>query len=135
MDPLLVEREALRLEKRAFVPIELKPFEGLSDRFDRLGGRSFSVCILDPEDELATVMAGKEVVKEGGARSSNVEISSGAGSKTRADYCHIFTLTGSRQKSQRRLPSQKKALDMLKYLVDNVDTFFAVTPEIREKEQ
>jgi hypothetical protein len=57
---------------RTFVPVEAQPTQSIEDDLHRLLGVAGLVGVFNPEDKLASVMARKEPVEEGGASASNV---------------------------------------------------------------
>src|SRR3990167_7043183 len=102
LDLLFVKRVSLGLIEWALVPVELQPFQGLQDRFDRFGRRSFAVGILDAEDKLAAMVAGEKIVEQSRARTSNVEVPGGAGGESSAHGCHHCKVTRRCSHSQQR---------------------------------
>ena len=100
LDPPLVKLAPLGLEirpavafagpgripgQRSLIPREAEPAQSLEDDFDRFLRVASGVGVLDPEDELAADMAGKEPVEQGGAGAANMEETRGTGSETDAD--------------------------------------------------
>ena len=65
---------ALELEYRVAVPVEPEPLHARQDRVDRGLGGAGAVGILDPQQELAAVVAGVEQVEQRGARAAEVEV-------------------------------------------------------------
>ena len=68
-----VARPELRLVIFVPVPIEAEPAHPVEDRVDRLLGRARLVGVLDPQQELAAVVAGEQPVEQGGARAADVQ--------------------------------------------------------------
>jgi hypothetical protein len=99
------------LEEWALVPVELQPFQGLQDRFDRFGRRSLPVGILDAEDKLAPMVAGKKVVEQSRACTSDVEVPGRAGSETGPNGGHERKLTGSGEGVNGTLPKVRPKPD------------------------
>ena len=64
MRDLGVARPELRLVIFVAVPIEPEPAHPVEDRVDRLLGRAGLVGVLDPQQELAAVVAGKQPVEQ-----------------------------------------------------------------------
>ena len=104
-DPALVKLAALALKvrtalplagpggvgiDRAFIPFEAKPAQSVENHIHRLLRIAGHVGILDAQDECAARMARIEPVKQGGARSSNVEEPRGAWSKTNPNFHGII---------------------------------------------
>ena len=56
------------------VPIKTKPFEGPKNDVDEFWTRAFGIGVFDPENELATLLTGKEPVEKGGSGTANMEI-------------------------------------------------------------
>jgi len=83
-----VDLDALCLKKGALIPFQLEPFHSVQNGFDGIFRRSKYVCILNPEDELTTVMPRKEPVEEGRACAADVKIAGGAGRETGDDRLH-----------------------------------------------
>ncbi len=73
----LVEVEALRLEKRALVPIEAKPAHAFENALDHGFRGAIDVSILNAQDECPTGVAGKKPVEEGCARPAYVQVAGG----------------------------------------------------------
>src|SRR5262249_7625609 len=79
---LLVEVQPLRLEvggrgallARALVPVHPQPGEAVEDGLHGLGGGALLVRVLDAQDEDAAVALRMEVVEEGGAGATDVEV-------------------------------------------------------------
>jgi len=125
LDLLFVKRVSLGLVEWALVPVELQPFQGLQDRFDRFGRRSFAVGILDAEDKLAAMVAGEKIVEQSRARTSNVEVPGRTGSKSSADGCHHCKVTRRCSHSQQRSAPPEASLK-----IDAIESGYAV-PLIR----
>jgi hypothetical protein len=62
---------------RAFVPIETEPVQAVEDDLVRLGGVAFLIGVLNAEDELAAVFAGKKPVEESGAGATDMKKAGG----------------------------------------------------------
>src|SRR5262249_46375682 len=83
-DSGLVARQFLRLVIRsvrpsdlcAFVPVQAHPAEAVQDGPQRLGDVALLVSVVNTQDKLAAMAAGKEPVKQGGAYTANVQIPS-----------------------------------------------------------
>ncbi len=73
----LVQRGALRLIERAFIPIDAEPAKAVDDALDEFGLVALGVGILDAQDHGAALMASEEPVEESGARAAYVEIAGG----------------------------------------------------------
>ena len=93
VDIFLVDVAAFALAVRAFVATESHPFvkvdaepaEGLDDVFLCTGHKAVGVGVFDAENEFAAVLAGKEVVIECCAHSTDVERAGGRGCETHAN--------------------------------------------------
>ncbi len=72
----LVQRGALRLIKRAFIPIDAEPVKAVDDALDEFRLVALGVSILDAQDHGATLMASKKPVEQSGARAADVQIAS-----------------------------------------------------------
>ena len=70
---LRVALGALALEDRPLVPVELQPAQRAEDLLDVLRRGALSIGVLDPEDQLATLVAGKQPVEQSGARTADVQ--------------------------------------------------------------
>jgi len=76
--------EALRLEERSLVPVDLEPAQRADDFVDpRLGG-ALPVGILDAKDESPAVVARVEVAEQSGAHAAHVERAGRAWSEARS---------------------------------------------------
>ena len=64
---------ARELEDGVAVPIEPEPAHPVEDRVDRRLGRARAVGILDPQQELAAVMAREQPVEQRGARAADMQ--------------------------------------------------------------
>ena len=71
----------------AFVPVHPHPAEAVEDLLDGLLDVALLVGVVDPEDELAAVVAGEEPVEEGRPDPPDVEEAGRAGGEPRA-YAH-----------------------------------------------
>ena len=80
----LVEIEALRLIERALVPVEAQPAHAFEDALDHGFRGALEVGILNAQDEGSAGVAREEPVEEGGACSTDVEITGRGGGKTDA---------------------------------------------------
>jgi len=85
---LTIDFQPLSLKKGPLIPGQLKPFHSIQDGLDGLIGGSHHIRILDPQNELAPVVPGKEPVEKGGARSPDVEKARRAGGKPGDDRFH-----------------------------------------------
>src|SRR4029077_20539495 len=74
----------LRLEERAFVPIDAEPFEALEDAVHEFGLIALHVRILDTQDQSAAFAAGGEPVEKCRAGATDVKIAGGRGGETDA---------------------------------------------------
>src|SRR5439155_25894449 len=70
----------------AFVPIEAKPVESVTNRRHCFLDVACLVGVFDAQNEFAAVMPGKKPVEKRSARSANVQITGGRGGKTDADF-------------------------------------------------
>jgi hypothetical protein len=85
LSELTIAVEALALEKGALIRIKTKPVHALQDDFRRGLGGAFLVGILYPEDKLTTLSSGLEPGVECGTDTTNMEVASGARSKSGTD--------------------------------------------------
>jgi hypothetical protein len=76
LDGLMVETHAIGLEERSLIPGDVEPAETLKDVLGVFRPRSLYICILNPQNKLATMMASIEPVKDSGASGTNMQISS-----------------------------------------------------------
>ena len=60
-----------------------EPRHSIKYRLHCFGGRSRNVCVFDPQDKLAAVMAGEKPVEQSGAGATNMEETGRRGRKTR----------------------------------------------------
>ena len=81
-----------RLEYRFVVPVETEPVETFENRIDRFLGRARLVCILDPEQGLAAMMAGKQPVEHRGPGSADVQEPCRRGREAGNDSICLFRL-------------------------------------------
>ena len=70
----------------AFIPIDAQPLEAVQDGGEGFGDVTGLVGVVDPQDELAAVLAGEEPVEQGGANAADVQVTGGAGSESGADH-------------------------------------------------
>jgi len=75
----------------AFVKIKPELVQGIDQVLDRPLDESGAVRILDAQDEFSPGAAGEKVVVEGGAQSTDMQITRGAGCETYADVCHVLS--------------------------------------------
>ncbi len=93
VDVLAVDRLTLGLAVRAvgagllgaFVPVELHLAQRAQDLGDGLVGRARRVGVFDAQDEVAAVLAGEDVVVQGGARPAQVKVAGGRRCKADAN--------------------------------------------------
>ena len=93
LDGRLIAVQPLRLivrgerpaDSRPFVPVDAQPLQPVEDRLQRLFDVPLLIGVVDPQDELPSVLPGEEPIEQGGADSADVQVSGGAGSKTGAD--------------------------------------------------
>ena len=71
------------LRNRIAIPIEPEPRQAVHDGADRVLGGTGAVGILDPEQEFAAVVAGKEPIEERGAGAADMQIAGWGWCKTR----------------------------------------------------
>ena len=64
---------ALVLAHRPLVPVQLEPAQRVEDLLDVLGRRALAVGVLDPQHQLAPLVAGLEPVVQCRPRSADVE--------------------------------------------------------------
>jgi len=76
------------LHDRRLVPVEPQPLEALLDQGLAALLEAYPVGILDPEQELAAVLPGEQVVEEGGAGASEMERPGWAGRVAVANVWH-----------------------------------------------
>jgi hypothetical protein len=79
---LTVNGHPLSLAKRAFIPIEPEPFHAIDDDLDGFVGGSGLVCVLDPEDELSSMVPGEQPIEESRPYASDMQGSGGTRGKT-----------------------------------------------------
>ncbi len=83
---------AFRLEHRFTIPVEAQPVESFDDRVDRFLGRARLVGILDPQQRLAAVMAGKQPVEHRGPGTANMQKARGRRRKAGYNPVCLFRL-------------------------------------------
>ena len=83
-----VARLAGGLEDGGLVGGEVEPGKAAEDGLGVGLGAAFAVGVLDAEEVFAAVVAGEEVVEEGGAGTADVEQAGGAGGEAGADGRH-----------------------------------------------
>jgi len=98
--PRPIERHAITLEVRSFVPRQTEPCEALTDRAHRFVRRPLPVGVLDAEDEAALVVAREQEAEQRGPGASEVQRSRGARRKAGADR-HLRELIERLRTSQR----------------------------------
>ncbi len=76
---------ASRLEQRLLVRRKPEPGQALEDHVHRLLGVALAVRVLDAQQVLAAVVAGKQVVEQRGADAADVQKAGGAGGEAGAD--------------------------------------------------
>ena len=81
----LAIRAFVAAESHPFVKVDAEPAEGLDDVFLCTGHKAIGVGVFDAENEFAAVLAGKEVVIECCAHSTDVERAGGRGCETHAN--------------------------------------------------
>ena len=85
VDALAVDVVALALAERALVPVEAHPCEHTENLGLALGRGALAVGVLQAQDELSAVMAGREPVEQRGARAAHVERSGRARREAHAE--------------------------------------------------
>src|SRR5262249_3584540 len=88
-DLFLVKRITFRLIQRPFVPLKIEPVHCVQDRLNCLRCRSFTVGVFDSENDLASIVTRKEVVKEGGSGAAYMRRGGWPRSNTRVNVGHI----------------------------------------------
>src|SRR5262249_22207123 len=78
-------RHPLELEGDVAIPVEPEPAHRLLDLLGCLRDLATRVCVLDPEQELAAVMAREQPVEERGVRSADVQVAGWARRKADSD--------------------------------------------------
>jgi hypothetical protein len=73
------------LEHRRLVGREAEPGEALQDDVHGLLGAALAVGVLDAQEEGAAMVAGEEVVEQGGAGAADMEQAGGAGGEAGSD--------------------------------------------------
>ena len=76
---------AVELERHVAVPVEAEPAQRLLDLVDRLRDLAARVGVLDPQPELAALVAREQPVEESGANVPDVEEAGGARCHANAD--------------------------------------------------
>ena len=84
-------RPARPVNFRAFIPVDAQPFEAVQDRLQCGFDVSALVGIIDTQNELPTMLAGIEPVKQCGSYSADMQVSGGAGCESCADHVGAFT--------------------------------------------
>ena len=69
----------------AFLPVDPEPLEAVVNGGEGFGGVAGGIGVLDTEDEGALVMASEQPVKQGGAGSSDVEVTGGGWGEANAN--------------------------------------------------
>lgn len=72
----------LELEHGRFIAAQAEPVQPVEDRGDRFLGRAGAIGILDPQQELAAMMAGEQPVEQGGAGTADMEEACWRGGET-----------------------------------------------------
>ena len=90
-----VARPELRLVIFVPVPIEAEPAHPVEDRVDRLLGRARLVGVLDPQQELAAVVAGEQPVEQRRARAADVQEAGRRGREAGDDRPRSYRLRSS----------------------------------------
>src|SRR5690349_14685706 len=67
------------------IAADVQPPKAVEDRVDRLLRRARLVRILDPEEIFAAVVAGEQIVEQGGARPADMQIAGRGGGKAGHD--------------------------------------------------
>src|SRR5207253_141788 len=75
----------VELEANLAVPVEPEPAQRALDLLDRLGHLAARVRVLDPKQDLASVLPGEEPVEEEGPHAADVEEAGGRRSHADAD--------------------------------------------------
>src|SRR5690606_22325897 len=73
---------------RALVPVQMQPFQRSQDVILGLAGTAHLVGVLDAQDELATVLAGKAQIEEGNVGSADVGVAGRRWRDARTDGGH-----------------------------------------------
>jgi len=79
-------RAEISTDVGAFVPIEAKPLESVTNRRHRFLDVACSVGVFDAQNEFAAVMPCEKPVEKRRARPTDVQITGGRGGKTNADF-------------------------------------------------
>ena len=82
---LVVEVEPIRLVHGLAVPVETEPLERAVDDLDQLAPAALGVGVLDPQHELAAVLACVDPVEQGRARATDVQVARGRRRETDTD--------------------------------------------------
>ena len=69
----------------ALIPCQPQPAKPVQDGGQRLVDIAALVGIVDPQNKLTSVAAGKQPIKKRGSNSTNVKVTCGAGGETRAN--------------------------------------------------
>jgi hypothetical protein len=72
LDAFLVQVQTLGLIVRTFIPVQSQPTQTIENILGILGLRSLVVGILNSQNKLTALTAGKQPVKNGGSRRANV---------------------------------------------------------------
>ncbi len=104
-----IDLRSLRLPvamiRRALIPREPEPAQGIDDGVDVFLRRARPIRVLDPEDEDAAVMTREQPVEERSPSATDVEMAGGAGSKAHANRLgHRFSFYSERLERVREVP-------------------------------
>jgi hypothetical protein len=70
----LVERKALRLKKRPFVPLDSQPLQASENSIDKLGTVALYVSVFDAQDECTAFVSRKKPIEQRGSCTADMEI-------------------------------------------------------------
>ena len=82
----LIIRRQRSADLGAFVPVDPQPVEAVEDRLQRLFNVPLLIGVVDPQDELPSVLPGEEPIEQRSAYPANVQVSGGAGSESGANH-------------------------------------------------
>src|SRR5205814_2036691 len=79
-------RSEISAHMRTFIPIEAEPAQSFINRGGCFFGIARSISVLDAQNEFAVVVSREEPIEKGRTCAADVEIASGRGGKTDADF-------------------------------------------------
>ena len=94
----LIVRTGWSIDVRTLIPVHTDPAEGVGDAGDAVFFVASLVGVLDPEDELATVLTGIEPGEQGCPDTANVQIAGRAGGESDTNRA-VGVVGGSHQVS------------------------------------